>query len=621
MEKRLTHRSQRGKKAIPAALCALAAAWSFVIPVSEAREQPEPGEARAVRVAFDGPEVHLPASAVNAGGTTMVPAQALLEGLGYRLEWSADRRELTARRASGDTIVFRDGSAEAMFGNAQAEQTVVLPLSPYMEREWLWIPLRIAAERSGMEVTWNPFDGSVTVRDPQTAVRFRVGTRADNGAVDAPEQLQAYMKEEWSTDVRFSMILPEHYHDKVNLMIAAGDPTDLMLVGKPYQYDDELFRSFASDLTDMLDQFPRLKTWVSEGSSAARTIDGRLFAIPRPSDPHDAPFPAIRQDWLDRLGLAEPKTMEELYAVLLKFVQYDPDGDGKHNTIGMTGHVAPNGLGTLSWVEQAFTGSPERFIVKNGKVEDTAAGPGERQALEWLSRAFQDGLLDKEFAVQNGNQVGSKLLDERTGLAAVTLEQAAQLSIRGHDPDPRWTAYWVPLSGLSANGSEAAVPWNGEGAGQYIIPRTVSRELALHILKWLDRGAEMAASGEWSRVDVLRESDRAALDNLYGRADVLNNSDTVEQLPAPLRGRYEDAASSWKKISYKGRTIPQAGTIFSKGDYADMNRQLEQLKIKVIMGAASLDEWDRHIERMKASEAYNTMLQKIFALLPEPGSD
>src|SRR5690606_37770253 len=127
--------------------------------------------------------------------------------------------------------------------------------------------------------------------------------------------------------------------------------------------------------------------------------------IPRPSDPHDALFPAIRQDWLNVLGLFQPQTMEEVYEVLKQFVTHDPDGNGKHDTIGMAGYIHADGLGSLSWVEHAYTGSPERFSIQDGRVIDHAVSSEEELALKWLTRAYAEGLIDKEFPVASQAQV------------------------------------------------------------------------------------------------------------------------------------------------------------------------------------------------------------------------
>lgn len=614
-------KSKKSWKTIPAALCVATLSLAVAVPAgadapsgwpwSDAPPSAAAGSAdhQAVRIYFEGPVVMWPAAPAMKLGTTVVPARALLEGIGYSLEWNPEQLELTASRASGETLVFRVGYSEmGVKGGAAVE----LSVPPYIEGELLWIPLRMPVEASGLKVGWNPLDNAAIVSDPNAPVRFSVGTRSDNGILDASDKLKDFFKTEWKSDIRFSIYAPEQYNDRVNIRIAAGDPTDLMLLGNPYRYSDELFQSIATDLTELLEKYPRLKTLATSDSAAVRSIDGRLYGIPRPSHPNHAAFPAIRQDWLDRLGLIMPETMDQLFEVLNKFVHYDPDGDGKHNTIGITGRADGNGLGTFSWVEQAYTGIPGRFAVTGGKVVDTATGKEQRAALEWLTRAYKTGLIDKEFAVTSNDRVASQLSQGRTGLAAITAEEAAKLTVEAGTPD-KFSPRWVPMPGLKATGG-AVAPWNSEGAGLYIIPRTVTKDKAEAILDWLDRGIAASENG-WSSVPGLGESDRAALDNVFGRTSLFPQKGLFDQLSESTQDGYRYAVSAWQDVSYAGKTLPQANALFATGDYGEMNRKLQELKIKVITGAASLDDWDRHVKEMTDSKGYREMMEKLNGFL------
>ncbi|TNJ68030.1 hypothetical protein FE784_02520 [Paenibacillus hemerocallicola] len=618
MHKGLKRSRHRLRKLLPASLL-LAASWASAIPASAEAESgspwaeasypsafPEAGEANVV---FESIGVKLPRPPKLVEGSMMVPARALLEGFGYRIEWNPLQNELTASRPDAAALTYRAGSAAITAGDGQ---THPLPVAPYIDADMLWVPLRASAEARGFEVLWNTFDGSASVRDPNAVLRFSVGTRADNGVTGAPEQLAAYMKAEWKADIRFHLFAPEQYNDRVNVMIAAGDPTDLMLLGNPHRYPDGLFQSIATDLTVLLERFPRLKALAVGDSPSIRKTGGRLYGIPRPGDPHDAPFPAIRQDWLDRLGLATPKTMDELYEVLVRFAKYDPDADGKPNTTGLTGKADGAGLGTLQWVEQAFTGYPDRFALLDGRVIDTAVGEGERKALQWLARAYSDGLIDKEFAVQDDKAVNEKLRQGKSGLAALTLEQAARMTVEGEASEVGSKPWFVPLAGLSKDGFSAPIaPWSKEGAGLYIIPRTVPTDKALKALEWLERGLAMSEADQWKSVPGLNTADRAAIGSLFGHELLPDGIESHDLLPERVRSKYKEAAVAWNRVSYAGQRSDQAQSVFASGDYSEMNRKLEQLKIKVIMGGATLEEWDRYTKDMQASEQYRAMMSEL----------
>ncbi|UVI27461.1 extracellular solute-binding protein [Paenibacillus spongiae] len=559
-----------------------------------------------VSVHFENLMVMLPTPAVHKNGIVMVPGKAFLEGIGYSVQWDAKERKLMATHPSRPKILLWENRKEAQVAGRLITN---LPIAPYMNQQLLWIPLRFTAEAGGLAVQWSTHDRWVTVRDPKALPVFSVGTRADNDIVDPPAALAQLMKDEWKTDVRFTLIPKDYYREKVNILIAAGDPTSLMLLNDPYMYSDDLFQGIAIDITDKLQSYPHLKKLALDDSQPSRSIDDRQYGIPRPGDPHDAPFPALRQDWLNALGLEQPETMDELYEVLKLFVQKDPEGDGKDNTIGMTGFVNYAGLGSFSWVEHAFTGSPDRFSLRDGIVYDNAIGAEEKQALQWLALAYSERLIDRDFAVQTEQQAMDKLKQGKTGIAAMSFDQAASMS-----EDKK--ASWLPLSGIRAKlDSTPIAPWKSSGNGMYIVS-SMSRVNPELLLQWLDRGLAMSESGEWEQRSELTDVDRAAVANLFGRTDLLKANSALAALPSEQQTAYENAVKQWRLISYEGKTLPQASGLWSTGKYSELNSKLEELKIRVITGEATLQDWDNHIAKMIASDEYKSMMKDLNQLVP-----
>lgn len=61
-----------------------------------------------------------------------------------------------------------------------------------------------------------------------------------------------------------------------------------------------------------------------------------LCGIPESSGASDSvDLMWIRQDWLENLGLSQPKTIDELINVIEKFTTDDPDGNGVDDTYGL----------------------------------------------------------------------------------------------------------------------------------------------------------------------------------------------------------------------------------------------------------------------------------------------
>ena len=64
------------------------------------------------------------------------------------------------------------------------------------------------------------------------------------------------------------------------------------------------------------------------------SIDGKTYATDR-ARALGRNGVTIRKDWLENLGLEEPKTIDEFYNVLKAFTKDDPDGNGKDDTYGL----------------------------------------------------------------------------------------------------------------------------------------------------------------------------------------------------------------------------------------------------------------------------------------------
>jgi putative aldouronate transport system substrate-binding protein len=555
-------------------------------------------------VVFEGLPVALPHHAKLVDGTLMVPGKALLVGLGYTVKWSAAERKATAIHPSGTTFEFWVGQHHATV-NGQSVKSI--PSAPFIDQQLLWIPLRLVAEASGLTVVWSPLDRIAFVSDPHKLSNLGVAFRTDWEVANEPSTaLLDALGDQKGVKLNLFPVPAPQYRDRMNLMIASGDMKELMLLIDHYQYQDEMLASIALDLSNAAARFPALQK-LTAPEVGGRTIGTASYGIARPFDPHNAPFPAIRVDWLNILGFEQPRTMDEMHQVLKAFKELDPDGNGKHDTIPLGGYINAGGLGSLTWVEQAYTGSPDRFSVKDGKVIDHAISPEEEQALDWLARAYAEGLIDKEFAVATKEQTARKLQDQKIGAAAMTLTDAAALSSDSKS--------WLPLSELKAGQAGTPIaPWNTNGNGMYIVS-VMAKQPAEDVLKWLDEGIRMTTENKWDSVEGLQESDYAIIQSLFGESDMLQHNANVDQLSPAMRSSYEAAAAAWRKVSYAQAVLPQASSVWSSGKYAVMNDQLLSFKIKVIMGAASLAEWKAYRDKLVSSAEYKSMMDELQQLM------
>jgi putative aldouronate transport system substrate-binding protein len=121
-----------------------------------------------------------------------------------------------------------------------------------------------------------------------------------------------------------------------------------------------------------------------------------------------------RQDWLDKLGLKVPETLDEMEKVLVAFATGDPDGNGLNDTIPMQirGTSPQQDAGDIFG---AFGVRPNWWKVENGKIAYPQVMDGYREALKVLQRWYKAGLINREFLTVTGDQYNADWAEGRVG--------------------------------------------------------------------------------------------------------------------------------------------------------------------------------------------------------------
>ncbi len=146
---------------------------------------------------------------------------------------------------------------------------------------------------------------------------------------------------------------------------------------------------------------PNLQRYLTENPDVRQAItgpDGRIYFIPYLPDGKYARGWFIRHDWLEKLGLAMPRTVDELYAVLKAFKSRDPNGNGKPDEVPFFVREATE-LGRLFTLWDArSTGSDAShdFYVEAGVVRHPYADANYRVAIRNVARWYAEGLIDRE---------------------------------------------------------------------------------------------------------------------------------------------------------------------------------------------------------------------------------
>lgn len=116
-------------------------------------------------------------------------------------------------------------------------------------------------------------------------------------------------------------------------------------------------------------------------------LDGATYGVPFSRQAFGT---LVRKDWREKLGLAQPKTWDDLAALANAFATKDPDGDGKADTYGM---VVPGSSkkGYIGWWASSYIWQAGGDIVaKDGdkQFKSVIDSPQTKTAMEWIRTQF-----------------------------------------------------------------------------------------------------------------------------------------------------------------------------------------------------------------------------------------
>ncbi|GAB2564214.1 extracellular solute-binding protein [Gracilibacillus alcaliphilus] len=436
----------------------------------------------------------------------------------------------------------------------------------------------------------------------------------------------------------------DQFDQKMNVSLASGDIPDFVSVNAT-QLNQLVKADMIMELTDLYEDYvaPFAKEVLeSDGSGPfdAATIDGQLWGLPNMSSSIDgAEFVWVRTDWLEKLGLPEPKTMDDLLAISEAFTTQDPDGNGKDDTTGLA--VTKDlwdGYAGLKGFFNGFHAYPNIWIKDaSGEIVYGSIQPEVKEALQTLQDMFGSGQIDREFGVKPGDKVAEDPAAGRNGLHFG--QQWTSLwplqANRDNDPNAQWKAY--PL--VSVDDQPARPQITLGTTSWWVVRKDVEHEEAIvkmfngFIEKNWGETAEFdkyympdGAEGTWKLSPPTPSPPNKNLDAFLAIREAVGN-DTTDQLEGEakvINGRvsaFEDGDDSlwgWERIYG-----PEEGVfgimdeyvnqdLFMRDEFngaptptmAEKNATLEQLQnevfTKIILGDADIDEFDKFVEDWKS---------------------
>lgn len=212
------------------------------------------------------------------------------------------------------------------------------------------------------------------------------------------------------------------YDTNVSMAISMGSLPDIMVVSSQDEVEQLVGAGLIEDLTEsynncISDRIRKMYESYGDSLKDMVTYDGKIMALPETNITDGPNLVWLRKDWMDKLGLSEPHTIDDVVNIVKHFISEDPgnngeDAAGKPNTVGLavdtdvTGECGYSSEFLLDIIFACFGAYPKQWIMNDdgeivyGSVTDEA-----KEALSYINSLYNQGVIDNDFLLRTSTNI------------------------------------------------------------------------------------------------------------------------------------------------------------------------------------------------------------------------
>lgn len=212
------------------------------------------------------------------------------------------------------------------------------------------------------------------------------------------------------------------YDTNVSMAISMGSLPDIMVVSSQEEVEQLVGAGLIEDLTEsynncISDRIRKMYESYGDSLKDMVTYDGKIMALPETNITDGPNLVWLRKDWMDKLGLSAPHTIDDVVNIVKHFISEDPgnngvDASGKPNTVGLavdtdvTGECGYSSEFLLDIIFACFGAYPKQWIMNDdgeivyGSVTDEA-----KEALSYISSLYNQGVIDNDFLLRTSTNI------------------------------------------------------------------------------------------------------------------------------------------------------------------------------------------------------------------------
>lgn len=194
---------------------------------------------------------------------------------------------------------------------------------------------------------------------------------------------------------------------KFNMLLAANEAPDII-----FSFDYPVMTSFYGRGVlqeipkDLLKKTaPNFVKYVGEDTLKYGEVNGKQMYLTAKRPLSYTPYSSIiRQDWLDKVGMKNPTSTDEFFAVLKAFKEKDPGGLGSNNVIPFAMSLKGAKSPVQNYGFRPYPLDEEQLALYSDVQLAALTWEPEKERLQFLNKLYNEGLVSAEWALDKDNK-------------------------------------------------------------------------------------------------------------------------------------------------------------------------------------------------------------------------
>lgn len=415
----------------------------------------------------------------------------------------------------------------------------------------------------------------------------------------------------------------DEFIQKLNIRAAGSDLPDVMVFNGRNEFQEYVKRNILLDLEPYKSKLGPIEEAIGENIYSRVAVGGKHYGVSLNPNAIRAAF-WVRKDWLDKLQLPVPKTLDDVFEVAKAFTEQDPDGNDKKDTFGITGE-----LGSLAHLVNLQHGTADALYLKDGKMVNGIFQPEYRDSLAYMQKVLNSGVIDPEIASNKSDTAKDKAFQGKAGIIIADwpaiMKDAEVEKWKGANPNADFVMVHElqgpkanVLSSIDVSSSSGIVAISAKVAQD---ETKLNRILELLNYTAVGAGSELVQFGQ-EGTHFTKENGKVVLTDKAGEANFtwlyqLAGRPEAEYLATkfPKQIQYVEWSDQMEMLqTYNGFVVYPENY-----NAADADRFKSEEILKFQYGKNKLDQYDKFLEQLNTTFKYQTYQDSAMQQLKELG--